>query len=252
MEKKIKIEIKSRFTGKILFEYEKEDNTIKDTLLKAVSQHTYLRGADLGSANLEGAYLGSANLEGANLRGAYLRGAYLRGVYLGGANLRGADLGSADLGSANLRGANLGCAYLEGANLGCAYLRGADLRGVYLGGADLRGAKNIPYYPLACPSDGEFTGWKKVGNKLIQLLIPADAKRSSATSNKCRCDKAMVVAITDFDGTNPIDSITNTNYAEIAYKVGEMVYPDSFDENRWKECSNGIHFFINKQDAINY
>ena len=34
------------------------------------------------------------------------------------------------------------------------------------------------------------------------------------------------------------------------YKVGEMVYPDSFNEDRWNECSNGIHFFINKQDAI--
>lgn len=33
---------------------------------------------------------------------------------------------------------------------------------------------------------------------------------------------------------------------------GETVVPDSFDEDRWNECSNGIHFFITKQEAIDY
>ena len=45
--KKIKIEIKSRWTGNVLFEYEKDDNTIKDTVEQAI----------LEGANLEGAYL---------------------------------------------------------------------------------------------------------------------------------------------------------------------------------------------------
>ena len=164
--------------------------------------------------------------------GADLRGAYLRGAYLGGADLRGAYLGGAYLGGAYLRGADLG---------------GADLRGAYLGDA-----KNIPFIPLSCPSDGEFIGWKKVSNKLVRLLIPSDAKRSSSTSNKCRCDKAKVLEITDLDGSNPITSVINNNYIETQYVVGEMVFPDSFDENRWNECSHGIHFFINKQEAINY
>ena len=141
---------------------------------------------------------------------------------------------------------------LRGADLGGAYLRGADLRGADLRGADLRDAKNIPFIPLSCPSDGEFIGWKKVSGKLVRLLIQSDAKRSSSTSNKCRCDKAKVLEITDLDGSNPITSVINNNYIETQYVVGEMVFPDSFDENRWNECSNGIHFFINKQDAINY
>jgi uncharacterized protein YjbI with pentapeptide repeats len=113
----IKIEIKSIF-GEVLFEYSKENNTIKDTIIEAVKRDAYLLGADL-----RGAYLG-----GANLRGAYLRGADLRGANLGGADLRGADLGGA---------------YLRGANLGGAYLGGAYLRGAYLGGAYLRGAGKI-------------------------------------------------------------------------------------------------------------
>ena len=65
---KLKIEIKNRFTGKVLFEYENENNTIKDTLVKAVEQ-----GADL-----RGAYLQGADLQGADLRGAYLQGAEIK------------------------------------------------------------------------------------------------------------------------------------------------------------------------------
>ena len=119
-------------------------------------------------------------------------------------------------------------------------------------GANLRGARNIPYIPFTCPSDGEFTGWKKVGDRLVNLLSPADARRCSATTNKCRCDKAMVVAITSLDGKEEYREATSNTYTQMTYKVGEMAYPDSFDENRWNECSNGIHFFINKQEAINY
>ena len=65
----VKIEIKSIF-GNVLFEYSKENNTIKDTIEEAIKC---------------GAYLDGANLRGANLGGAYLGGAYLRGAYLDGA-----------------------------------------------------------------------------------------------------------------------------------------------------------------------
>jgi len=40
---KLKIEIKNRWTGKILFEFETENNTVKTTLLQAVKQGAYLR-----------------------------------------------------------------------------------------------------------------------------------------------------------------------------------------------------------------
>ncbi len=85
---KVKIEIKT-FGGSVLFSYKTEENTVKKTLERAVSERAYLRGADL---------------EGAYLRGAYLRGAYLRGADLRGADLRGADLEGADLEGADLEG----------------------------------------------------------------------------------------------------------------------------------------------------
>lgn len=43
----IKIEIKNRWTGKVLFEYSKENNTIKDTVLEAIKTGSDLRGSDL-------------------------------------------------------------------------------------------------------------------------------------------------------------------------------------------------------------
>ncbi|MBD8943889.1 MAG: pentapeptide repeat-containing protein [Ruminococcaceae bacterium] len=181
--------------------------------------------------------------ERANLRGANLRGVNLRGADLREANLRGADLRGADLREANLRGADL-----RGVNL-----RGADLRGANLRGADLRGAKNIPFIPLVCPEKGSFTAFKKCGSYIIELLIPQDAKRCSATTRKCRSSYAKVVAITNMDGSQAeVDHVTNHAYEPIEYKIGENVYPDSFDDDRWNECSHGIHFFINRQEAVEY
>ena len=62
---KIKLQIKNRFTGSIIFEYEKEDNTIKETVVEAISKRADLQGANLRGANLRG-----ADLQGADLRGA--------------------------------------------------------------------------------------------------------------------------------------------------------------------------------------
>jgi hypothetical protein len=93
----MKIEIKCRFSGSILFSHEAEDNSMKLTLEAAVSAR----------ANLAGAYLARANLAGANLAGANLDGANLDGAYLDGANLAGANLARANLDGANLAGETL-------------------------------------------------------------------------------------------------------------------------------------------------
>jgi len=104
---KVEIEIKNRFTGKILFEFETENNTILKTLKEAIMRDADLRGADLRGADLRGADLSDANLRGAYLRGADLRGADLRGADLSDANLRDADLSGADLRGADSSDANL-------------------------------------------------------------------------------------------------------------------------------------------------
>ena len=129
-------------------------------------------------------------------------------------------------------------------------MRGADL--CY---ANLCNTKNIPFLPQCqvCPEEGSFIGFKKVNDYIIKIEIPENAKRSSATTRKCRCEFAKVLSITDIDGNDSgLIEITNENYQSCTYKVGEIVYPDSFDDNRWNECSSGIHFFITKQEAADY
>ena len=197
--------------------------------------------------------LSDAIRKGISLANANLIGANLSGMNLSGANLSFADLSWANLSWANLEGADLTNANLEYAILYSANLDGSFVAGAKVHGSNLTGAKNIPFILQSCPSEGAFTAWKKVdGYFLVKLQIPEDARRLSATTRKCRCDKAMVLDITSLDGAKHYDEVTNNNYKETIYKVGEMVYPDSFDENRWNECSHGIHFFINKEEAINY
>lgn len=76
---KTKIQIKSVW-GNLLFELEKENNTIKDTLVEAVGRGVSLREANLQGANLRRANLREANLREANLRRANLWGANLNGT----------------------------------------------------------------------------------------------------------------------------------------------------------------------------
>ena len=98
---------------------------------------------------------------------------------------------------------------------------------------------------------------KHISTFLIAVLeIPEDAKRSSAFSNKCRCDKAKVLRFENIDGTEYTDateaipaSYKGTN---VIYKVGEMVYADEFDPKPYNECSNGIHFFVDRRSAVKY
>ena len=163
---------------------------------------------------------------------------------------------------ANLRGANLYEANLRGANLCGANLYEADLRGANLYGANLRGAKNVPFIPMVCPDTGSFTGWKKamchtnelsnVKTVIIELEIPTEARRSSTTTRKCRCDRAVVKSITSIDGTKSFDTACSMRDYTFIYEVGKEVSVDDFDEDRFNECAPGIHFFINRQEAVDY
>ena len=178
------------------------------------------------------------------------------------ADLRDADLCYADLRGADLRGADLCGADLRGADLRGADLCDADLCGADLHNANLRGVKNTDkiawnaytaFYPLQCPETGSFVGYKKAANKIVMLEICADAKRSSATSRKCRCSKAKVLSITHLDGSDSGLTEIRSDYSkEFVYRVGEIAEVSDFDDDRWNECAAGIHFFITRDEAVKY
>ncbi len=142
-------------------------------------------------------------------------------------------------------------------NLFATDLRKADLSYVNLDGADIGLAKDIPFIPMACPDTGSFIAYKKARGKdsyvIVKLEITEDAKRSSALGRECRCSKAKVLAIENFDGTEAgITKCSSFRDDKFVYSVGEVVEVADFDDNRWIECATGIHFFINRQEAVNY
>lgn len=202
-----------------------------------------LYGADLSGANLYGADLSNADLEGANLYTANLKMANLKMTNLGSSNLHRADLSNADLSWANLAGANVSRAIFR-----CADLRGAKLN-------ETNAAEAIDMdIPIACPEKGSFIGYKKVsGGCIVELKITKNAQRCSATTRKCRCSEAKVLSITKLDGTPAnISKISSSRDKTFIYKVGKKVKVKDFDPNRWNECSTGIHFFITRQEAVEY
>ena len=62
-----------------------------------------------------------------------------------------------------------------------------------------------------------------------------------------------MLELQNLDGTTyKDDKVVNNNYVKTIYKVGEIVHSDSWDDNRWNECSHGIHFFITRDEAVRY
>jgi len=163
-----------------------------------------------------------------------------------GANLSGADLSGADLSGADLSGANLRRADLSGADLSGADLSGADLSGVRL-------SETTGFLLPLCPSEGVFIGWKKASEYIVKIQICKDAKRSNATSLKCRCSSAKVLAIENLDGSkSKVKQIFSDHDNSFFYIVGKVVSVDNFDDQRFNECSAGIHFFISREMAVQY
>ena len=238
---------------------EKKDIIINGRSLKDILDLHELflisNGKEGERANLIGADLEDVNLEGANLKYADLIGTDLIGANLKYANLIGADLYNAYLKDANLYGAYLYNANLEDTNLEGANLIGANLFRAKLVGANL---ENVIYdhttlfYALQCPEEGSFIAYKKAGNCIIKLEILENSKRSSATTRKCRCDKARVTSIEDVETGEKVIEVSSNRDKNFTYKVGEVVSVDNFNEDRWVECTTGIHFFMTRHEAESY
>ena len=167
------------------------------------------------------------------------------GVDLSYACLRGVDLSYVDLSYADLSDADLSYA-----NLNYACLRGADLN--YANLSEVKYNHLTAFFALQCPEKGSFIGYKKSGDKIVELRIEEDSKRSSATSRKCRASKVTVLSITSIDGTEEFQKAQNTGVYSFTYEVGKTYEIDNFDDDRWNECSTGIHFFITRDEAVRY
>ena len=141
------------------------------------------------------------------------------------------------------------------ANLNCADLREANLSYADLNCADLSEVKYnhlTSFLSLQCPEEGSYIGYKKSDNKIVELRIEEDSKRSSATSRKCRASKVTVLSITSIDGKEEFQKSKNTGKYSFTYEIGKTYEVKDFDEDRWNECSTGIHFFITRDETVRY
>ena len=116
--------------------------------------------------------------------------------------------------------------------------------------------------PSHVPDTGSFVGLKKARTYtgfseldkyyIVKLIIPENAKRSNAGRDKCRANIAYVDDIQDMEG-NSVDIVVYSMWDDkFAYKRGETVEVKYFYDDRLMECASGIHFFLNRNDAVNY
>lgn len=244
---KTKITIRRWGSWNTIFSYTCENNTIRKTVEEAIKQHVNLSYANLQYANLSCLNLSNVNLSYADLSYANLAFTNLSNSNLSNTNLQNASLIYSDLSNALLLKSDLTNSRLYDASKDSI---------INLTNAYLIGVKGLNDQ---CPKTGSFIGWKKCINKnnntfcIVKLEIPSDAKRFSGTDIKCRCNKAKVLEIQNLDGSIiDIKEVFSFFNEFFIYKINEYVYPDYFDDIFFKECSHGIHFFMNREDAVNY
>ena len=126
-----------------------------------------------------------------------------------------------------------------------ANLSWADLSWADLSGADLDSIvydyNSIGIHPAP---EGDLIGWGKKSGNIVKMLIPAEAKRSCATTRKHRAEFVKVLKVYGAD-----EAIVKNKYGTTIYKPGEIVRCHEWDDNRWNECSGGIHFFLTREEA---
>lgn len=217
-----------------------------------------LDNVDLSCANFENSDLSYANLYNANLTKANLNWASLWSANMEYANLNFSNLKNADLRYANLGGADLKNVYLKNADLRYTNLKGAEFNYSNLANAFLDGAKgNMIEYRKGkiltediigykvCNRDAYSIEQRPAKRVIVTLKIPRGAIVFSINGNKCRTNRAKVIAI---DGADRAYSTFNN----MSYYIGDEFNIYDFNCEYNTECGQGIHFFMTREEALNY
>ena len=205
-----------------------------------------LENMNLENYDLSDMNFSHSNFINANLSNVNFYSSQLVNVLLDDCNLQNANLKNANLERASLRRVNLTYADIRGAKLYAAVLENAILDNIIFD-------DKTENFRIHCPEQGAFVAYKKgLDNLIIKLLIPSDARRVSSTMNCCRCDKAKVLEIKNFEGTKFFDEAWSMVAENFCYKLGEWVYAENFNENRWYDSTGGIHFWMTEDEAKAY
>ena len=211
--------------------------------------------------SLKESHIKPCDLSGANLSHLDFEWSDFSKVTFDHADLSSCILDNCRFETCSLKNVNLANTSLIGANMRFCDLTGAHIEGANLYDACLEYAKldhitdddNTQHFRLHCPDTGPFLGYKKCCNdRLVQLLIPADALRTSATANSCRCNKAKVLSIKSFDYTQQFDEAWSLVDPDFVYRVGEWVEVKNFNTDRWMDSTTGIHYWLTREEAKGY
>ena len=205
-----------------------------------------LENMNLENYDLSDMNFSHSNFINANLSNVNFCSSQLVNVLLDDCNLQNANLKNTNLERASLRRVNLTYADIRGAKLYAAVLENAILDNIIFD-------DKTENFRIHCPEQGAFVAYKKgLDNLIIKLLIPSDAKRVSSTMKCCRCDKAKVLEIKNFEGTKFFDEAWSTVAENFCYKLGKWVYAENFNEDRWYDSPGGIHFWMTEEEAKAY
>lgn len=200
-----------------------------------------LTGMDLSCADLTLSSFQNVVLKDVDLHGSTVENGLFDGCPLQGADFRDASMVTASFRYCDMRGCDI---------------RGADLFGAVLEHAILEGIvsdERTRWFRLHCPEKGAFLAYKKcVNDRMVQLLVPEDARRTSATMPSCRCDKAKVLTIKSFDFKEEFEEAWSLVDEDFVYRKGEWVQVDDFNEDRWQDSTTGIHFWLTREEARAY
>ena len=184
-------------------------------------QNVILNGVDFCKSTVENALFDGCPMQGANFRNAVMKTASFRYCDMSRCDIRGAYLFGAVLEFANLEG--------------------------------IISDEETKWFRLHCPEKGAFLAYKKcVNDRMVQLLVPADALRTSATLPSCRCNKAKVLTIKSFDFKENFEEAWSLVDEDFVYKKGEWVEVKNFNEDRWQDSTTGIHFWLTREEAEAY
>lgn len=228
-QEELKEIIESRVIGEQL---DLQESLITDMDLSGWDLHNInFNKSDFRNVILDGADMTYVKADNAFFGGSSLRGTLLTGAYLHSADLRGCDMTGADI---------------SGADMFASALERTDMTGI-------KTDEHTRFFHLSCPAEGAFIGWKVCfGRRIVQLLVPADARRISGTTNEVKCDKAKVLTIKSVDYKENYSEAHSYVDENFVYRTGEMVYAKNYNEDRFVDSGGGIHIWLTREEAIAY
>lgn len=197
----------------------------------------HLSNIDFSGSDFNNVILDNVNLDHSNLHKTWFTDCSMRGAKLTNADVTEAGMRSLDLSGSDFSGSNFHRTLFEYATLD-----------------NIIDDENTKYYRMVCPEEGPFIAWKCCTEwRVVQLLVPADARRVSATGDTCRCDKAKVLSIKSIDESITYTWAQSTVDPDFYYEVGKWVEPaNGFEPDRWMDSSAGIHFFMKREQCVAY